>query len=136
MCSTLRPRSRRRTRRPRSVSSLAAQPPEMPEPTTMASNWGASMGLVVVLCSAEGFSTSVRSEYGAEAMRWRRPTRVQRAEASRHLVIHDISSKDNEGANTSRAGVVHTQTERALLIDGRVQQLGLTPLFPRPRNST
>src|SRR5687767_15968425 len=37
MCSTFLPRSRRTTRRPRSVNSLAAQPPEIPEPTTMAS---------------------------------------------------------------------------------------------------
>src|SRR6185503_7574382 len=37
MFSTLRPRSRSSTRRPFSVSSLAAQPPEMPDPTTIAS---------------------------------------------------------------------------------------------------
>src|SRR5688500_4080967 len=38
MCSTFRPRSSSRTRRPFSVSSLAAHPPEIPEPTTIASN--------------------------------------------------------------------------------------------------
>src|SRR5258705_9941583 len=37
MCSTLRPRSSRRTRSPFSVSSFAAQPPEIPDPTTIAS---------------------------------------------------------------------------------------------------
>src|SRR5678816_3559257 len=36
----LRPRSRRSTVRPRSVSSLAAHPPEIPEPTTIASYVG------------------------------------------------------------------------------------------------
>src|SRR5262245_45861073 len=37
MCSTLRPRSSTSVLRPLSHSSLAAQPPVMPEPTTMAS---------------------------------------------------------------------------------------------------
>src|SRR5215218_6414065 len=37
MCSTLRPRSSSSTRSPFSVSSLAAQPPEIPDPTTIAS---------------------------------------------------------------------------------------------------
>src|SRR5262245_40569 len=37
MCSMLRPRSSSNTRSPFSVSSFAAQPPEMPEPTTIAS---------------------------------------------------------------------------------------------------
>src|ERR1044071_9890325 len=37
MCSMFLPRSSSRTLRPFSVSSLAAQPPEIPEPTTMAS---------------------------------------------------------------------------------------------------
>src|SRR6266496_3744423 len=37
MCSIFRPRSSRRTRRPFSVSSLAAHPPEIPDPTTIAS---------------------------------------------------------------------------------------------------
>src|SRR5205085_11962631 len=37
MCSMFFPRSSRRTRRPFSVSSLAAHPPEIPDPTTIAS---------------------------------------------------------------------------------------------------
>src|SRR5436190_3462612 len=37
MCSMFLPRSSRRTLRPFSVSSLAAHPPEIPEPTTIAS---------------------------------------------------------------------------------------------------
>src|SRR5579863_5974851 len=37
MCSTLRPRSNSNTRRPLSVSSFAAHPPDIPEPTTIAS---------------------------------------------------------------------------------------------------
>src|SRR5688500_9861367 len=40
MCSILRPRSSRNTRSPFSVSSFAAQPPEIPDPTTIASYWG------------------------------------------------------------------------------------------------
>src|SRR5438309_1309554 len=40
MCSMFRPRSSSRTERPLSVSSLAAQPPEIPDPTTMASYVG------------------------------------------------------------------------------------------------
>src|SRR5688500_13294318 len=38
MCRRLRPRSSTSVFSPRSVSSFAAQPPDMPEPTTMASN--------------------------------------------------------------------------------------------------
>src|SRR5207244_4824477 len=37
MCSMFLPRSSTRTRRPFSVSSLAAQPPDIPDPTTIAS---------------------------------------------------------------------------------------------------
>src|SRR5215204_1268941 len=37
MCSTLRPRSSRSTRSPFSVNSFAAHPPEIPDPTTIAS---------------------------------------------------------------------------------------------------
>src|SRR4051812_37048716 len=37
MCSTLRPRSRTSVFSPFSQSSFAAQPPEIPEPTTIAS---------------------------------------------------------------------------------------------------
>src|SRR5688500_16800554 len=38
MCRRLRPRSSTSVFSPRSVSSFAAQPPDMPEPTTIASN--------------------------------------------------------------------------------------------------
>src|SRR5205085_9378001 len=40
MCSMFLPRSSSSTVRPRSVSSLAAHPPEIPDPTTMASYVG------------------------------------------------------------------------------------------------
>src|SRR5262245_51990026 len=42
-CLTMRPRSSTRVLRPFSVSSLAAQPPLMPDPTTIASNVFVSM---------------------------------------------------------------------------------------------
>src|SRR5687768_13088031 len=41
MCSTLRPRSSTRVLSPLSHSSFAAQPPEIPEPMTIASKVGA-----------------------------------------------------------------------------------------------
>src|SRR5256885_15638682 len=51
MCSMFFPRSSRRTRSPFSVSSLAAHPPEIPDPTTIASyvvDCTAASALIVV----------------------------------------------------------------------------------------
>src|ERR687892_585149 len=61
MCSTLRPRSSSRTRSPFSVSSLAAQPPEMPDPTTMASNWVACMAPLVTRSAPRASPLAYRS---------------------------------------------------------------------------
>src|SRR4051812_40820131 len=64
MCSTLRPRSSSSTRSPFSVSSLAAQPPEIPEPTTIASYSvdciASSLAVDPIrICAAERVSASV-----------------------------------------------------------------------------
>src|SRR5579863_10207661 len=63
MCSTGRPRSRTRVRRPFSQSSLAAHPPEIPDPMTMASKvWasrppGATSGVGRAAAAAESVGT-------------------------------------------------------------------------------
>src|SRR5215211_6407005 len=52
MCSTLRPRSSSSTRSPFSVSSFAAHPPDIPDPTTIASY----SGFCISMRSAQGIS--------------------------------------------------------------------------------
>jgi glucose/arabinose dehydrogenase len=74
----LRPRSSNRTRRPFSVRSLAAQPPEIPDPTTIASYAEdcTASSVIVAQVNAPGpwpdASGTPRFQYAEEFTRWRR----------------------------------------------------------------
>ena len=76
----LRPRSIMSTLRPASVSSLAAQPPVIPEPTTMASN------SVVVI----GSYPKVRAIQSLDELRRVRRQSDIGVEATRHQFIAEL----------------------------------------------
>src|SRR6266849_8339749 len=79
MCSMFLPRSSMSTRRPFSVSSLAAQPPEIPDPTTIASYSG--------FCIKSSLSIGVTSS-AVSFQRWFcRP-------APKNLVVGDRVAQD------------------------------------------
>src|SRR6185503_11837570 len=96
MCSMFLPRSSISTRSPRSVNSFAAQPPEMPEPTTMASKTSDWSCIMLLALSAEAEASALRdmpslrtnrdvAEPYRVAVILQRDTTTLRASVRRHL---------------------------------------------------